>query len=85
MVKSSSATQVKNPISRKEGTLVGDLRESFVYLFNLKRRTRQTHIFAYRPFESSSLILAAFPGLARDLCACIKGRSGARAVTRHNS
>ena len=51
----------------------------------LKAATAPLPIFAYLLFESPSLILAAASlGLVRDLCACIKGRSGARAVTRRS-
>ena len=79
-VKSSNATQEESdqPEGRR-APLGNEISRSPLSLFNLKRPPTQPHISAYRPFESSSsssLILAAFPGLARDLCACIKGRSG---------
>ena len=49
----------------------------------LTSSARQRHIFAYRPFEGSSLIRSAFfpsfHGLVRDLCAFIKVRSRAEA------
>ena len=69
-----------NPISRKRrGPLGNEISRSPLSLFNLKRQPNPAPYFCLSPLRkllSSSLILAAFPGLARDLCACIKGRSG---------
>ena len=81
-VKSSSATQEESdqPEGRR-APLGNEISRSPLSLFNLKRPpTQPSPIFLLiAPSKApsfSSLILAAFPGLARDLCACIKGRSG---------